>query len=277
MGGFSIGYGISVSPRLAAFDPDALAYFTTAGITDNTAKTQINDFVVGIKDLGLWSSMVSWPLRSSQNAGTGTTAYSLGGLGTYNGTLFGSPIWNDDFTDFSSTSQYMSITGLSGITSTMFLMSVVRVGLETNGTLGLDINSNSLFNGQITNYMHTLTGSPNTVINSGIRTGSGGAFSGWDNLITGLSENDLGILFIGHNGSNQLFRWNETTQSRSISTTVGIGSQAMLNRRSDAFGPQNGKSDYSFCMICNGGVSDSNFQSIRSLYKSTLGQGLGLP
>lgn len=96
MGGFSIGYGISVSPRLAAFDPDALAYFTTAGITDNTAKIQINDFVVGIKDLGLWNSMVSWPLRSSQNAGTGTTAYSLGGLGTYNGTLVNSPTWQAD-------------------------------------------------------------------------------------------------------------------------------------------------------------------------------------
>jgi len=100
MGGFSIGYGISVSPRLAAFDPDALAYFTTAGITDNTAKTQINDFVVGIKDLGLWSSMVSWPLRSSQNAGTGTIAYSLGGLGTFNGTLTSGPTWGSDGISF---------------------------------------------------------------------------------------------------------------------------------------------------------------------------------
>lgn len=91
-----LGLGLPTTRVSASFDPDALAYFTTAGISDATAKTQINDFVKGIKDLGLWNSMVCWPLRSSQNAGTGTTAYSLGGLGTYNGTLNNSPIWTTD-------------------------------------------------------------------------------------------------------------------------------------------------------------------------------------
>jgi len=53
----------------------------------------ISDFVKGIKSLGLWNSMVCWPLRASQNAGGGTTAFSLGGLGQFNGTLVNAPTW----------------------------------------------------------------------------------------------------------------------------------------------------------------------------------------
>jgi len=87
-GGIRIG-GLSVS----GYDADAVAYFQRAGVTDGTGKGQINAFVKGIKNLGLWSSMVSWPLRSTQNAGTGTTAYSLGGLATYDGTLTNGPTW----------------------------------------------------------------------------------------------------------------------------------------------------------------------------------------
>lgn len=77
----------------SSFDADARAYIQTSGAT---ATAEINHFVKAIKRLGLWNSMVCWPLRSSQNAGTGTTAYSLGGLGTYNGTLVNGPTWGDD-------------------------------------------------------------------------------------------------------------------------------------------------------------------------------------
>ena len=259
-----------------AYDTDASAYFTTAGVTNTAGRQQISRFVTGVKNLGLWSSMVCWPLRSSQNAESGTTIYSLGGLGTFNGTLVNSPTRASDFMVFSDVTKYMEINGLTGFTSTMFLMTVAKLGLENNGNLGIDINSDSLFGGQPTNYMQTYTGIPNTTLNSGLRTGSGGSFSSWFNLATGVAEDDLGILFIGHNGTQQLFRWNDTTQSRTIATTVAIGTRARLNIRSDN-GTQGGKSDYAFTMMCNGSVSDANFQSLRSLYKTTLGQGLGLP
>jgi hypothetical protein len=77
-------------------DRDAREFIQRAGVTDAAARSQINEFVRGIKGLGLWDSMVCWPLRSSQNAGTGTTAYSLGGLGTFNGTLVNGPTWGAD-------------------------------------------------------------------------------------------------------------------------------------------------------------------------------------
>jgi hypothetical protein len=80
-----------------AIDADAQSFITTSGATD---KEGIDQFVKGIKNLGLWSSMVCWPLRSTQNAGTGTTVYSLGGRGTFNGTLVNGPTWGTNGIDF---------------------------------------------------------------------------------------------------------------------------------------------------------------------------------
>lgn len=56
---------------------------------------QLNKFVVGIKRMGLWNQMVCWPMRSIHNAGRGSTVYSLGGLGIFNGTMVNSPSWEN--------------------------------------------------------------------------------------------------------------------------------------------------------------------------------------
>lgn len=40
-----------------AFDPDAQAFITAAGITDGTQKTAINDLVVGLKADSLWTTL----------------------------------------------------------------------------------------------------------------------------------------------------------------------------------------------------------------------------
>lgn len=95
----------------ASFDADARAFINTSGAT---ARAEINHFVKGIKKLNLYSSMVCWPLRSSQNAGTGSTAYSLGGLGTYNGTLVNGPTWGADGITFApSGANFLQITGMT--------------------------------------------------------------------------------------------------------------------------------------------------------------------
>ena len=105
-GGFFTGYSNTASA--STYDANASSFIATSGATDIVA---INDFVLGVKTLGLWNSMVCWPLRSSQNAGTGTTAYSLGGLGTYNGTLINGPTWDDDGIAFDG-SKLMTTSGL---------------------------------------------------------------------------------------------------------------------------------------------------------------------
>jgi hypothetical protein len=85
---------MTISPN--KWELDVQAYLNACNITATTPRAQIRDFAAGVNALGLWNSMVCWPLRSTQNAGTGTTAYSLGGLGTHNMTLVGGPTWGSD-------------------------------------------------------------------------------------------------------------------------------------------------------------------------------------
>jgi hypothetical protein len=71
---------LTLNTLARGYDADATAFAAASGATD---VSNLSAFVKGVKELGLWSNMVCWPLRSSQNAGTGTTAFSLGGLGTF--------------------------------------------------------------------------------------------------------------------------------------------------------------------------------------------------
>lgn len=67
-------------------DADTVAFANNIPSMSNEEKMYIDMFVLGSKALGLWNDMVCWPLLSSQNSGT-NTVYSLGGSGTFNGTL----------------------------------------------------------------------------------------------------------------------------------------------------------------------------------------------
>jgi hypothetical protein len=53
----------------------------------------IDEFIKGLKQLNLWQNTVCWPMRSIHNIGTGSKVLSLGGGGTYDGTMVNSPTW----------------------------------------------------------------------------------------------------------------------------------------------------------------------------------------
>jgi hypothetical protein len=56
---FGYGYGVGITPNIAslgvAYDADAAAYFTAAGITDPTEKSAYNDMVVSLKANSLYT------------------------------------------------------------------------------------------------------------------------------------------------------------------------------------------------------------------------------
>lgn len=250
MGGFSIGYGISVSPRLAAFDPDALAYFTTAGITDNTAKTQINDFVKGIKSLGLWNSMVSWPLRSSQNIGTGTTAYSLGGLGVYNGTLNNNPTWATDGVNMETSTQNIS-TGLS-LTQPFTIFAVFKT-FASNGA-----GTTQRFYGP--NLQGSLTKS------------AGSGLSAVVNASAGLT----GTIFT----SNPSTFYGTQIEYNAVNSTASVNG---ASKQTFSLGTANNSGLVIGDSVTRGAITSfvaaintSSASLLYETYKSTLGQGLGL-
>jgi hypothetical protein len=269
MGGFSIGYGISVSPRLAAFDPDALAYFTTAGITDNTAKTQINDFVVGIKDLGLWSSMASWPLRSSQNAGTGTTAYSLGGLGTYNGTLTNGPTWGANGITFASASNHTIAISTSISTAQLHSLAFAAGSISSTGSFSRFF--------EIANSGDASRRNPFLVYEAF------NTFTQFQLPNSGVAAQEVSLnltaqlnTFFSMCGSKETSTMrisiNGVSQGTSGSKTFNVGSGYDLANIGSGY---NGT--IAFGMLASSDFSSSQVLSLHNLYKNTLGQGLGLP
>ena len=255
----------SITP---SYDTDASAFFDTAGVSKTDAKQQISRFVTGIKDLGLWSSMVCWPLRSSQNAGTGTTAYSLGGLGTFNGTLSSSPnafTWDSNGLIASTTSSKIT-TSLSLATGNssrsifaawqnLSAVTFLPVVTTTTDTSRFILRSNSTTNACSDLYDgSTNDGFGSTTVPSGIN------FSA-----------------VSYNSSNSgvIFKANSNTAS----TATIPKSFASQTVRLGAYGSGGqGLGLYSIAGIFNSiALTESQINDLRTLYKTTLGLGLDLP
>ena len=243
-----LGLGLRLGAgTVAGFDSDAAAYFDRAGVTDTTAKSQINGFVVGIKNLGLYNNMVCWPLRSAQNAGTGTTAYSLGGAGTFDGTLNAQAIWTTEGIDLTTISPAIAeITTSAGAT-------------QPNTILSFQKYSSSFDSAQIaydgtTRQHHYKNNNTDWNVFAGL------------NVSIGTPTND--------SFSSVQAKFNSTNGKVSIDggaeSTYNFGANNLTNLRIG--GGQRGAIQ-AFVMIVNADTS-ANFYT---LYKTTLGTGLGLP
>ena len=263
---FKLGLGLQgYTPSAIAFDSDAAAFFATAGVTDATAKTQINSFVKGIKDLGLWSSMVCWPLRSSQNAGTGTTAYSLGGLATYNGTLTNGPTWGTDGIIFDGTNDRIALAnGAFGTgTSPASIFCILKTdstatkstpfstgdGNTNAAVVGLNLNSSG-FDVAFVTY-----------------TGQNIAAQSTDYKCLLVGNTNLG--FSGKNGGTVISFTPAVTLTKP-GNFVSIGS--LGNPFQEFFG-----GIISAVIRFNQTPTTQLNSDVYTLYKTTLGQGLGLP
>ena len=238
-----------------AYDADASTYFTTAGVTNTAGRQQISRFVTGIKDLGLWSSMVCWPLRSSQNAGTGTTAYSLGGLGTFNGTLVNSPSWGVDGITFTSgSSQTITVPNIT-ISQTDVIVATCQAATSGNlrtfqsiwGADGLGIWAG--FGG--TNFWdcRSTAGTLNRQ--------SGGSAPTTCRFTHGIASTSGSSFFV--NGTSIL--------SNAVSSTNANLNTVRINENG-------GNGNIAFAMFAQ---SITGNASLYTLYKTTLGAGLGLP
>lgn len=260
-GGIRIG-GLSISP---AFDADALAYFATAGITNADSKKAINSFVVGMKGLGYWSNMRCWLLRSSQNAGTGTTAYSLGGLSAANGTLANGPTWGTDGITFDGSDDVINLpNGTLGTGNTA--TSILAFLQPTGASLGVVIGSGVVLNAS-SNYYHLKA------------RGSGG-----DDFAT-MAFTDSSIA-AGDTTFKSLFQGNTTLgfKGKNGGTVTSFSLLNALNKQGDntsigyfAPSPQPFAGTISAIVVISATPSTQLNSDVYSLYKTTLGTGLGLP
>jgi hypothetical protein len=274
-GGIRIG-GLGIS----GFDADAVAYFERAGVTDATAKGQINSFVKGMKDLSLYSSMACWPLRSSQNKGSGTIAYSLGGLGTYNGTLVNSPSWTTDGIDHTAASSQTTSFPLNVVDYGATGFSLYFAGKLKTGTQGF-----SMIFGQEGGTAPTSMGmirlgavasaeiQLNVSYTGGAvaRTISANAVNTFNSFGATISPSSVGLVF------------NDSTSFSAPSGTYNASKEAEADSlRTASRGPTTVSKVYadlisSFGLFTSSSLNASQFSSLISLYKTTLGTGLSLP
>jgi len=267
-------YNLYVSTLGSNRDLDADAYILKAGISSATAQTQINDFVVGIKSLGIWNNMVCWPLRSSQNKGSGSTVYSLGGLGTYNGTMGGTslPTWGANGLTNSSDGFVRTavpwVTTHSGLevysqTSTAGLQAPFQFGDALAGAAnGRRTNFRTdttlfLYNGSYTSYSF----GPSS-LNAFKMAGYG--------VISGTS-------ILGYNDGST-----STVSSSPVSIAGGTATNNFLFLACGGGGAGDVESQFlvgtaAFVSAFNIQLSSGQNSSLYSLYKTTLGTGLGLP
>jgi hypothetical protein len=247
------------------FDPDASAFFATAGVTDQTARGQINAFVLGIKNLNLYNNMACWPLRSTQNAGTGMTAYSLGGLGTFDGTLTNGPTWETDGVLFNRTlATHISATRPIGtLASSAYSIFSVHVNFVEDAQyralwIGRDASNDRMFfrtTGDAFNASNAGPAAPSLVdgTHSTVLVGQAG-----DTPKSVLAYKDGLVASTGSGnatGTNTIYR---------------IGGDGTLNTRSFGF-------PIAFNGAFNLALSAVQILEIHTLYKNTLGAGLGLP
>jgi hypothetical protein len=240
--------------RTYGIDSDTIAYAnrikTGAGVTlAPEALKQINKFVVGIKRMGLWSSMVCWPMRSIHNAGTGSTVYSLGGLGVYNGTMVNSPSWGNIGVLFTGSSYFSySITNSQPQT--------VLASVKSNNPSSTGIN----YYGRFTN------GPVVYQLNSRYSIYSGVVFN--SNLIIDASYHFLGTI---SNGTNSSIILDGSSESGNIGSESSSSNSCMGGAFSFVANHYIG-----FAIRSNQIYSLSSIQNIRTIYMKTIGQNLGL-
>ena len=245
---------------------DVQGYLNVCNITSATPRKQIRDFSAGVNDLGLWNSMVCWPLRSTQNYGSGDTVFSLGGFGTFNGTRVGGPTWGADGIAFDG-SKLMTTSGLvhNPSTTSSSLVAVVSSSEVANVVVIVE-----MFNGVAAGIRLRRDDS-----RYGISTVSSIATQ----AVTSISGSATAGAFAFTAGSfspAQQFAVANGSQSSVATTTLGnantisfqLGLAAANFNGTNAFAAYFGSTALTFAQT----------QLLRTLYKDTLGQGLtGLP
>jgi hypothetical protein len=253
---------------------DVQGYLNTCNITAATPRKQIRDFSAGVNDLGLWNSMVCWPLRSSQNYGTGTTAFSLGGLGAFNGTLVDGPTWGADGVAGDGTSAHITTEFSTNVFTDLAISSGFACGtnFRTSGAAAVTFGQAqaSPSDAFVLFEWSAATNTRRTVIGNGnITATQPSPLSAAFMTMTSTSDSSLSLY------SNTSLA-GTTTALRTLlssSATIPLLAYNQTGTGTTAFSP----ATLSIAGFVDAGLSAQNVSDLYALYKSTLGTGLGLP
>lgn len=246
-------------------NPIARAYFdrVKAAGGDVFDKTNVNNFINGFCVIVPPQFWICWLLRSTQNVGTGTRGLSVGGF-DYNGattdaTLTGRPIWTNN-----------------GILMTGTMQVLFPVKTLTSDSFGMFAVINTLAAGDV--FLSDGGANYNVVSWGGNFNLSIMSFDGGTNGVGNGTRpiNSFGMLgvtwtrnttngFVGYNNGNI------AGQKNSANTPAAFGNSYRLQA--------GGGTNISPFVLNFIKYNPSSYQikAIYDLYKSTVGQGLGLP
>lgn len=250
-------------------DADGDSFIKKANVTDPIGRAEILWFVRGMKSIGLWSNMICWPLRSYQNIGTVSTVYSLGGAGSFDGTCINSPTWDVNGIIFGgdTANQRIDTSFASTASSNLLLISVQkRDQTGTNPcTVTVDPSTGNRTAGiNLGTYVYVFN--PGfTVSTDTVQAPDLGTWN-FSNLIYNRSDGFYGM-----------YNTSPRRATTSVSTDLTSGGLLGINGRRGLSNSNmmTGTIAFGMYLLTTRGLLD--YLTIRNLYKSTLGNGLGLP
>jgi len=215
--------------------------------------------------------MVCWLLRSTQNAGTGTTAYSLGGLGTYDGTLTNGPTWGADGVVFDGVNDFIA-TSLGNVYSSGIS---ILAGFNADNIQATAFHC-VVSNTQILSPFPTfdIRRQTGTTMNAFLTIAGTGRLLGLGSVTNGVNY----FAGLSHDNSTaRSFFDGSQIETGSFSGAVDTSTNNLTIGNNPSFGGRNFDGKIFFIMAANVGITESQHSSIYTLYKNTLGTGLGLP
>jgi hypothetical protein len=241
-------------------------------ITNGDA-VDIDNFVIGLKDLGLWTDSYIWLLMSQHNVAAGVSLVGLNG-NTPNGTLVNSPTWSTSGMEFLNSAAkriVIPVTFTFGDIFTIFAsakltnttapnLSILGVGNGRGGVIAVASNGSTLLRNA---SWDVNTFSPGAVTSNAI-----------------VSTNNFTSTITANSSSSSHYA--NTTKFSTLNGDYRISNAATIPTIGANYiaggsysGPFNGNIHIAFMLKRS--ITDSAQSSLYRLYKETVGKTLGLP
>ena len=205
--GISIANASKPISTAAAFDSDAVAFFTAASITDNTQKSAVNTLVLSLKSANIWTKMKA--LYPVVGGVASAHAVNLKQPGTYN--LSFATGWTHSSTGMTPNGATYANTFLTPSTALSLNSTHVSYYSRTDNNIGLDIgiDSNNIF-GRLYTYIRL-----------------GNSFGGRNNNTTSGEKTIANNSGLGHYINNRIDSGNIKLIKNGIINTIALTSNGL--------------------------------------------------
>jgi hypothetical protein len=243
----------------------------------------LDNFIKGTKQLGIWQNMVCWPLRSQHNLGSGSTVLSLGGLGNFNGTMVNSPSWGSNGLTFSATNQMNASVRTVDQNVTLLFAAAGNGGAQTSYAQYFGLQNTNTWSpaglGSEVRLQDATFGGGNISLSQRNTTND----LNFTTSITNPFQNSSAFTFIAGSISQprpilNIRNLNAGTTSFGTVNATGVTNlnRVQLNGRWNGSLALGTPHTAAFCGYITP-AADNIVSIFNSLYKTTIGKGLGLP